>query len=129
MPLLDYKKIYIDSRFRTNDSISSSNFKVELPFNVKLPDNCVYYITDISIPNTWKTVQVNYNDMLYIAIILPGAQVIAASSVPVWSFFKFQLIENNYTTQSLADQINYQLNLFFLVILIVRLILQIIKLF
>ena len=46
--------------------------------------------------------------MLYIAINLPDAQ-----TIPTWKFYKLQLTENNYTTQSLADQINFQLNLNF----------------
>ena len=106
--MLEYKKIFIDSRFRTSDSVSSSNFRVELPTTVTLPENAIYYITDVCIPNTWTTITENYNDTLYLAINLPDAQ-----TIPTWRFYKIQLTVNNYTTQTLADQIKFQLNLNF----------------
>ena len=49
---LEYNEIYIDARYRTLDSVSSSNFKVELPVTVNIPEDAVYFITDIAIPNT-----------------------------------------------------------------------------
>jgi hypothetical protein len=106
--MLEYRKIFIDSTFRTAGSVSSYNFRVELPNTVTLPENAVYHITDVCIPNTWTTIAQDYNDMLYIAIRERDAQ-----DIPVWRYYKIQLTENNYTTQSLADQINYQLTLNF----------------
>lgn len=35
--MLPVKKIYIDSRFKTSDSRSDSNFKVDLPFPILTP--------------------------------------------------------------------------------------------
>ena len=46
-------KIYIDSRFRTFDSKSSSNLKIELKENYLAPDNYGAVITDITLPRTW----------------------------------------------------------------------------
>ena len=40
--MLPLKKIYIDSRDRTVDSKSASNFKIELPNTVQMPDNTVF---------------------------------------------------------------------------------------
>ena len=37
--MLPLKKIYIDSRDRTVDSKRASNFKIELPSTVQMPDN------------------------------------------------------------------------------------------
>ena len=48
--MLPIKKIYIDSRHRTADSISASNFRYELPSSLQMPDNTVFYICDICIP-------------------------------------------------------------------------------
>ena len=66
--MLEYKKIFIDSRFRTSDSVSSSDFRVELPATFTTPENAIYYITDVCIPNTWTTVEKDYNDILYLGI-------------------------------------------------------------
>ena len=39
-----FKEIYIDSKYATSDSISTSNFRVQLPQTCQLPDNCVFYL-------------------------------------------------------------------------------------
>ena len=54
------RKVYIDSRFRTNDSDSNSDFKFEFTEALELPDNAVCYVDDISIPHTWRTIE-SYN--------------------------------------------------------------------
>ena len=59
------KKIYVDSRYKTSDSVSNSDFKFELKEQIDVPDNTVCYIDDISIPHSWYTVE-NYNNKLYI---------------------------------------------------------------
>ena len=38
--MLPIKKIYIDSKHRTPDSLSSSHFKYDLPESFLMPDNC-----------------------------------------------------------------------------------------
>ena len=60
------KKVYIDSRYKTSDSISNSDFKFELQEQFEVPDNTVCYIDDISIPHSWYTVE-DYNNRLYIS--------------------------------------------------------------
>jgi len=65
MSSLPIKKIYCDTKFRRFDSKSTSDFKIDLPQTIKLPDNCVCYIDDVSIPRTWYTVEYNVNDKLY----------------------------------------------------------------
>jgi len=39
---MPFRKIYVDSRYCTKDSTSSSNFKVELPITAQMPDNTVF---------------------------------------------------------------------------------------
>jgi hypothetical protein len=63
MPL-EIKKIYIDSRFKTDDSRSDSDFYVELGKSCNIPDNCVAYIDDFVIPVSWSTVS-DRNNKLY----------------------------------------------------------------
>ena len=51
------KKVYVDSRYKTNDSVSNSDLEFELKEALYLPDNTVCYIDDISIPHTWFTIE------------------------------------------------------------------------
>lgn len=53
---LDIKKIYIDSRFRTKNSISETDFSVELPRSFNVPDGVVAHIDDLVIPVSWSTI-------------------------------------------------------------------------
>ena len=47
---LQAKKIYVDSRYRTADSVSDSNFRIQLGRNIYLPDNCIMHIENCVIP-------------------------------------------------------------------------------
>ena len=44
------KKVYIDSRFKTKDSKSNSEFKYELVESIQIPDKCVCFVDDVIIP-------------------------------------------------------------------------------
>ena len=59
------KKVYIDSRYKTNDSISNSDLNFESQEAFDLPDNTVCYIDGISIPHSWYTTE-DFNNKLYI---------------------------------------------------------------
>ena len=54
---LPVKKIYVDSRYMTNDSISTSNFKFQLARSLFMPQNSVFYSEDVCIPHSWHTVE------------------------------------------------------------------------
>jgi hypothetical protein len=58
------KKVYVDSRFRSKDSVSNSDFKFELNESLDLPDNTFCYVDDISIPHTWRTIE-SHDNKLY----------------------------------------------------------------
>ena len=75
---LPVKKIYIDSRYRTSDSLSTSSFKFPLARSLYFPKNTVFYIEDVCIPHTWYTIEAGFNDRLYMryrTIALTGTQV------------------------------------------------------
>ena len=61
------KKVYVDSRFRTNDSDSNSDFKFELIEALDLADNVVCYVDDSSIPHTWRTIE-SYSNKFYVIL-------------------------------------------------------------
>ena len=65
---LPIKKLYIDTKYKSRESVSNSNFKIDLPQTLYFPDNSVFYIDDISIPHSWYTIEQNVNDKLYIEI-------------------------------------------------------------
>ena len=64
---LDIKKVYIDTRFKTKDSLSNSDFWVELPRSLNVPDDCICYIDDVVVPVSWSTVAAR-NNKLYLDI-------------------------------------------------------------
>jgi hypothetical protein len=65
---LDMQKIYIDSRFRTANSKSESDFNVELPRSFNVPDGVVAHIDDIVIPVSWRTID-GRNNLCYIEFL------------------------------------------------------------
>jgi len=62
---LPVKKIYVDSRMKTNDSNSDSDFKFELSQSLTLPKNTTCFIDDITIPHSWYNVD-EKNNRLYV---------------------------------------------------------------
>ena len=59
--------MYVDSRYRINDSESNTGLKFELHQALDLPDNTVCYADDISIPHTWRTIE-SHNNKFYIIL-------------------------------------------------------------
>ena len=47
---LPIKKVYVNSRYKTKDSVSDTNFKFELPYVLTMPRNGIFYITHVCIP-------------------------------------------------------------------------------
>ena len=90
--MLPIKKIYIDTRHSTADSKSTSDFKISLPNNITLPSNTAFYITDITVPVSWYTVEAGRNDTIYFRI--NGTAYAPSQTV---------LPEGNYSTTSLGQ--------------------------
>ena len=67
--MLPVKKIYIDTKKKTTDSISNSNLKYEIPETIALPHNTIFYIDDICIPHSWYTIEDGLNDRIYIQLM------------------------------------------------------------
>ena len=97
--MLPQKNIYIDSRDRTPDSKSASNFKIELPYTVRMPENTVFFVTDVCIPHVWKTIEADFNDKLYMiyAYPLPSSPTTSRAQPAV-----VILDEGNYTLTQMA---------------------------
>ena len=62
---LQIRKICIDSRFKTPGSKSSSDFYIDLPETISIPNDTVCFVDNVVIPNSWKTIE-NYDNKLYV---------------------------------------------------------------
>jgi len=65
--MLKIKKIYVDSRWKTADSKSHTDFYYDLGNTYDLPENTSFYIDDINIPNSWYSIEENVNNNMYLA--------------------------------------------------------------
>jgi hypothetical protein len=107
MTELDIRKVYIDSRFKTNDSVSSSNCRIPLPQTLQLPEGCKAYLDDISIPNTIYNVEENINDKLYFQRVVREN---GTNNLISRNDFIFTVPSTNYTGDTLIDAIDTLLN-------------------
>ena len=62
--MIPIKKIYIDSRFKSSDSASNSDFKIDLPTNLLMPEDTGFYIDDVCIPHTWYPIEEGRNNII-----------------------------------------------------------------
>ena len=95
--MLPIKKIYIDTRFKSSDSRSDSDFKIDLPTTLLMPEDTGFYIDDVCIPHTWYTVETGRNDKLHFSFNAGNTIV----SMP----------EGNYNITSLGTAIATAMNL------------------
>jgi len=95
---LDVKKFYVDTRFKTKESASDSDFYVQLPKQFNVPENVVAYIDDIVIPVCWRTVD-SRNSQLYMKIQYDGTTTFKTVYIPY----------NNYNGASFATGLEYAL--------------------
>ena len=63
---LPCKQIYVDSQYKLPESLTSSSFKIELPFSITMPHNAILTVVEICIPHSWYSIEKNINDKLYI---------------------------------------------------------------
>jgi hypothetical protein len=96
--MLPIKKMYIDSRHRTPDSISTSRFKIQLDRAYTFGKNSVFFITDICIPHSWRTVEQGMNNKLYWAIYQPNPP---GGFQPRWVYHCTTVASGTYTPATL----------------------------
>jgi hypothetical protein len=82
---LDVKKIYVETRFKTDDSKSDSDFFIELPRTFNVPENCVCYLDDFVIPVSWSTVD-DRNNKLYLHIDYASAKYYYIITIPIQNY-------------------------------------------
>ena len=65
---LQVKQICVDSSYRTADSVSDSNFRIQLGRNIYLPDNCIMQIENCVIPHSWYSIDTGIYDTMYLKV-------------------------------------------------------------
>ena len=73
--MLPIKKIYIDSRCKSSDSVSDSDFHIDLPTTFLMPDDTGFYIDDesgksnyccpIAYHTDWEETEKNHSKEIY----------------------------------------------------------------
>ena len=87
------RKIYVDSAQRMSGT--PSNFKVSLVRDVALPKRCAAFVSDVSIPHTWQSVDEFCNRLYW-------------DEHALGSLVKFNIASlrpSNYTGDTLAQSI------------------------
>ena len=59
--------MYVDSKYKTNESVNNNDLKFEIKEALALPGDTVCYIDDILIPHTRFTIEENLNNTSYVA--------------------------------------------------------------
>ena len=98
---LTYKKIFVDSKFRLPNSKSSSDFDIELNENFECPQGTKCWITEVSLPTSFKTTEVGFYENLYV-MVFDGDTLVKN--------FKVWLGNKVYFAEQLAYDINEGLN-------------------
>ena len=100
---LKFKKVYIDTKFKTPDSKSTSDFSIELPETMYFDNNSsVFYIDDVCIPHSWYSISENLNDQLYLYVSTPSLNVSYSRIIT--------LAYGIYTPETLAAEIQTKIN-------------------
>ncbi len=73
--MLLINKLYIDSRFKSPHSVSDSDFYIDLPGSLLMPEGTGVYVGDISIPVSWYPIEQNRYSKLYVELYDPPAQL------------------------------------------------------
>ena len=97
---LDIQKIYVDTRFRTKDSKSETDFSIELPRSFNVPDGVTAYIDDIVIPVSWSTVD-ERNRNCHIELTYGST----------WRYDNFYIVSKNYNGAQFATELASELNI------------------
>ena len=92
----------MDSRFRTKESVSNSDFVISLPYAVTVPTGSVMYADSICLSHAWPTVQTGINDHLYVQEHVTGQAQDSLRTI--------HLDAGTYNAEELKDHLVLKLN-------------------
>ena len=109
--MLPIKKIYVDTRFKSPDSASDSDFYIDLPQTLLMPEKSGFYIDDVSIPMSWFPIEEGRNNKMYIELFDKPIPYHDYTIEPRKTEVKIiSLEEKNYTNAELASAIELAIN-------------------
>lgn len=94
---------YIDATYKTADSVSNADFKIELQQTLSFPDNSVFCIDDVSIPHSWCVIEKDTNAILYIQI-MPNNSLLD-------KVYPIKIDPGNYNGNDLANELTRKSNI------------------
>ena len=94
MSSLKYRKKYIDTRYKTADSKSTSDFRINLPESLTFEGNPCFYIDGFTCGHAWTSIA-DSNDKFYLHLSQP------AFIDNNWSFI-ITISNGNYTGPDFA---------------------------
>ena len=100
----NWRRIVIDSRYKTDDSVSDTDFSVSLPYAVTIPQGSQLFVEGFSCSHSWPTIQAGINDKIYIQ-----EQVGAAGSHATYDRIAV-LSPGTYNATTLASELAIRLN-------------------
>ena len=63
---IQLRRLYIDTKFKTADSKSNSDFKFQLQRSAFMPPGSMFAIDEKNVPHSWNTIERNVNDAMYV---------------------------------------------------------------
>ena len=75
----NWRRIVVDSRYRTKESVSNSDFSINLPYAVSVPAGSLVYVDAICLSHAWPTVQAGVNDHLYVQERVTGVSYVRSN--------------------------------------------------
>jgi len=104
LKMSNWRRIVIDSRYKTEDSISDTDFWVSLPYAVEIPKGSQLFVDGFSCSHSWPTIQSGVNDRVYVQ-----EQLGAAGSHTTQDRIAV-LSPGTYNATTLAQELAIQLN-------------------
>ena len=104
---LTYKKVYVNSKYRTSNSRGISDFQIELRETFEIPDGTIMQIHELAIPNTWYSINENNRNLYF------QHRVLAPATPTGTTFIRIEIPLGNYTPPELATTIQRELNFLF----------------
>ena len=99
---LAYNKVYVNSEFRLNGSVSSSDFYIELDEVLETSPNTVMYVIEENIPQSYYTTQEGFFQYFYL--------ILYNNDDSVNRYTRLDLGDNVYFASALAGTITTKLN-------------------
>ena len=96
---LNIKKIYIDTRFKTADSKSHSEFTIDLPREFNIPDDTICYVSDIVMPVSFRTID-DRNNNFYFSIDFETTHI----------YYDITLENKNYTGSGFVEALRQKIS-------------------